>query len=133
MNSMVKNVFLVILGVTVAVILYLVLFGTTSLKGESLVGKSVGNVESVAEWEGALWHLARAVETPIARYYYEYCYLPNIHQNDYVDQALGGSPKVGDIQKTETDLTRNFTKPYDDTHDFQDEYEGVYHYSTGWF
>ena len=130
---MVKNVFLVIMGVTVAVILYLVLFGTTSLRGESLVGKKVGNIDSVTEWQGALWYMARAVENPISRYYYEYCYLPNIHQNDYVDQALGGTPNVSDIQKTETDLTRNYTKPYDDLYNFPSEHDCIYHYSTGWY
>lgn len=39
--------------------------------------------------DGALWVISNNIQAPIAQYYYEYCYLPNIHENDAVDSALG--------------------------------------------
>lgn len=137
MTNLVKNVFLTIMGVTVAMILYLVFFGTTSLDGRSLVGTKTGNIEQRSEWQGVLWYMARVIETPISRYYYEYCYLPNIHQNDYVDEALGGTYDTdyydGDLQKTETDLTYSASYPYADLYSFPTSSNGINHYSTGWY
>lgn len=130
MNNLVKNAFLVIMGVTVAMILYLVFFGTYDLNGNSLVGTNTGNITQVAEWKGALWYAAEAMENPISRYYYEYCYLPNLHKDDYVDEALGGSKTFSTLQRTTTDLS---SSPTDDTYSFSTGSSSVFQtYSTGW-
>lgn len=137
MNKLVKDVFVVIIAVTVAMILYLVLFGTTSLNGSKndLVGTKTGNITQTQAWQGVLWYVAETVETPISRYYYQYCYLPNIHQNSGVDIALGGKYNTsyfnGNIQKTKSDLSDSALYPSADLYNFQDV-NGVYHYSTGW-
>lgn len=137
MLDIVKNVFLVIMGVTVAMFLYLALFGTNDLNGNSLVGTKTGNVEQNTAWQGAIWYMARAIENPISRYYFQYCYLPNVHQNDYVDEALGGSKYAsyynGNLQHTETDLSNDGTlgNPID-FYTFTSNSNGIYHYSTGW-
>lgn len=137
MNKLVKDVFLVIIGVTVAMILYLVLFGTTSLNGSKndLVGTKTGNIEQTQAWQGVIWYMAEAIETPLSRYYYQYCYLPNLHQGGGVDKALGGTYNTayfnGDIQKTETDLKDSALYPSGDLYNFSSS-NGVYHYSTGW-
>lgn len=108
-NSLVKNVFLMLMGSTVALILYFVFFGV--------------NMAPYGTWEGVLWWSARAVETPISRYYYEYCYLPNVYSSYYVDEALDGARIVSDIQDTPADLSS-----VDDLYIFT----GSDHYSTGW-
>lgn len=130
MNGLVKNAFLVIMGVTVAMLLYFALFGTVDLDGNSLVGNKTGNIEQTSYWRGALWYAAEAMENPISRYYYEYCYLPSIHKDDYVDEALGGSQTFSSIQKTATNLS---SSPTDDTYSFSTGNSTVFQtYSTGW-
>ena len=130
MNNLVKNAFLVIMGVTVAMLLYLALFGTYDLNGNSLVGTKTGNITQLSEWKGALWFAAEAMENPISRYYYEYCYLPSLHKNDYVDEALGGSKTYSTMQRTTTDLS---STPTDDTYNFTTGGSSVLQtYSTGW-
>lgn len=132
MNNLVKNAFLVIMGVTVAMILYLVLFGTYDLNGNSLVGTKTGNITQVSEWKGVLWYAAEAMETPISRYYYEYCYLPNLHKDDYVDEALGGSKNFSTLQRTTTDLSSTPTDDKD-TYNFSISNSSVFPtYSTEW-
>lgn len=98
MNKLVKDVFLMLLGVVVALVLYVLLFGTQNFEGNTVDGVTVYN-----RWDGALWFAARAVERPIARYYYEYCYLPQIRSTDYVDAELGCN-LIADIQLTPTNL-----------------------------
>lgn len=116
------------MGVTVAAILYLVFFGTYDFNGNSLVGTKTGNIQQTSEWEGVLWYMTEYLETPIARYYYEYCYLPNVHANDYVSEALGMYKNEdyynNNIQKTASDLSVST----DASNDF---YYGAT-YSTGW-
>lgn len=129
MTNLVKNAFLVIMGVTVAMLLYLALFGTYDLNGNSLVGSTTGTITQTSEWKGALWYAAEAMENPISRYYYEYCYLPNLHKNDYVDEALGGSKSFSSLQKTATDLS---SSPTDDTYNFSTGSSTFQTYSTGW-
>lgn len=132
MHNVIKNVFLVIMGVTAAMILYLVFFGTYSFSGTSLVGTKTGNIEQQTSWKGVLWYAAEAMETPIARYYYEYCYLPNIHSNDYLDEALGGTYNTdyynGDLQDTETDLSDDDSSMY-----YFRSTDGIQYYSSGWY
>ena len=110
MNDLVKNAFLMIMGATVAVILYWVFFGN-------------------GVWRGVIWFAADAVESSISRYYYEFCYLPNAHVNDYMDESLGCSIifPINDIQKTTSDLSSTdlVSVPIDYT-------EASAVYSTGW-
>lgn len=75
MDSLVKNVFLMILGSTVALFLFWLFFGVK---------------QTNTWWKGALWTAAEGVEVGISKYYYDYCYLPVIHSSDGVDQSIGG-------------------------------------------
>lgn len=112
MSSFVKHVFTFLLWVSIAWIMYLVLFGTYSLDGREIaVGDTAytGNTTQSTAWKGVLWHMALAVEGPISRYYYDFCFLPNVHTSDYVDKALGASPNNsvysgGNLYSTVTDL-----------------------------
>lgn len=131
MDKFVKHVFTFLMWVTIAWIAYLVLFGTYSFGGRNLATGDTaytGNTTQTNRWKGVLWHGALAVEGPISKYYYEFCYLPNIHAGDYVDEALGGSVNGstfagGDIYSTTTDLSGE-----SDMYDFG----GAGSYSTGW-
>lgn len=75
MDSFVKQVFLMILGSTVALFLFWLFFGVK---------------QTDTWWKGALWTAAEGVEVGISRYYYDYCYLPVIHNGDGVDLSIGG-------------------------------------------
>lgn len=123
MTGFVKHVFTFLLWVTIAWIAYLVFFGTYSLDGRSLVDGSTaytGNTEQTSEWKGVLWHAAVSSENPISKYYYEYCFLPNVHAGDYVDAALGGTARYA-LFETITDLEGD-----------SDMYSVPSDYSTGW-
>lgn len=92
MNGLIKNVFLMIMGVTVAGVLYVILFGSIGLSGQTIeMSENTGYSDRgmMRNWKGALWYAAEMVETPISRYYQMYCLVPNLHVNDYVDEALG--------------------------------------------
>ena len=96
-ENMVKNVFLALMGAIVAIILYLIMFGWgngdyrfLSTGGTSSdVNSSVGAYVNKSQFDGVVFIAARNIEGSIARYYYEYCYLPNAHVNDGYDMALG--------------------------------------------
>ena len=80
LNSFVKTVFLAMMGAVLAYILFVVFFGNrVRLFGGNVAG----------DWDGVLHYAALAMEEPIAKYYYDNCYLPTAHQNDGVDIALG--------------------------------------------
>ena len=116
MVNLTKNVFLMILGTVIAMILYFLFFGTPA-----------GNINGVIQWQefrGMIYYTARLAETPIAKYYYEYSYIPNSHANDYIDDALGGHSTVTDIYNTPSDLSG-------DTSDYYN-FSGTY-WSTGWY
>lgn len=134
MNSLVKNVFLILMGSTAALVLYFILFGSFDFAGVHIdLPASVGYTYGNRNWQGALWLAAHSLETPIGRYYYEYCYLPNIHANDFVDEALKGTPAGFGVnyQSTDSDLTVNSGNPNAayDTYDFSGVAD---HWSTGW-
>lgn len=95
MTSFTKHVFTFMIWISIAWIAYLALFGTYSLQGRNLATGDTaytGNTSQTTAWKGVLWNAALAVENPISKYYYEFCYVPNIHAGDYVDAALGLSP-----------------------------------------
>lgn len=106
MTGFVKHVFTFLLWVTIAWIAYLVLFGTYSLGGRNLADGSTaytGNTSQTNQWKGVLWNAAVASENPISKYYYEFCFVPNVRAGDYVDAALGGTANYG-LFDTITDL-----------------------------
>ena len=73
--------------------------------------------------DGALWSISEGVQTPIAFYYHQYCYTPNMHQSDEVDKALGLTPKWG-----LTDSPSNIENKNSVSYPSEDSY-----YSTGWY
>lgn len=126
MNGFVKHVFTFILWVTLAWIMYLVLFGTYSLDGRNLATGDTaytGNTRQTEEWKGVLWNAALSVETPIAKYYHEFCLIPNVHANDYIDATLGGYSRYPLFQ-TPCDLSVDASDMYD--------VGGASNWSTGW-
>lgn len=126
MEKFVKNIFLTMMGVVVAMLLYFAFFGF-HLSGDSYYS---GN-----EWEGALWYAGRAIETPLSRFYYEYCYLPTVNRDNAVDSALGGT-QINPLQKTESDLTDSSTRKSSDNYSFESATSSSnisYYYSTGWY
>lgn len=106
MQTFIKNVFLMVIGVTVALLLYHIFFG-------------------LGAWEGLIWFASRAIETPISNYYYSYCYVPDIYSSAYVDKALGGAV-VNNIMRIPANLSVGST----DIVDFSSS--TYFCYSTGW-
>lgn len=139
LHSFVKNIFLTLMGVFVAILLYVLFFGTNSSADGDVVDVSelpVGAelVDGLQNWQGVLWWAAWWIEVPISRYYYEYSYVPNMHVNDYVDEELGKSYNIqlnedvydGDnIFKSKADLSSSDSDRY--------TFSGDGYYSTGWF
>lgn len=87
LNGFVKNVFLTIMGVVVAFILYYIAFGATDWRGGSITGNGA-TVDTDGQWMGLLYFMSASVEVNMSRYYYEYCYIPAIHKNDSIDIDL---------------------------------------------
>ncbi len=97
MNGLVKNVFLLIMGCIAAVVLYVLLFGSVGLNGQTIEMDSASGYSDrgiMRSWKGVLWYAAEMVEVPISRYYHMYCLIPNLHVNDYVDEELGATLKA---------------------------------------
>lgn len=97
MHNIVKEVFMLIMAVTIAALLFFVLFGSWNDEGVLDSTKDFNYEEGTAKvqtqggasWQGVLWYSARVMENPIAYYYYNYCLTPNVHKNDYLDIELG--------------------------------------------
>ena len=98
MHNVVKEAFLLIMMVTIAALMYFVLFGSWDNKAFYFEGNDAGVVTkedghvTKQTWQGVLWYSARTVENPIAFYYYNYCLTPNVHGTDYLDIELGCKP-----------------------------------------
>ena len=95
-NNGVKAVFLALMGAVAAVILYFVLFGQMKSGSTGIIRAD----PSGERWEGALFYAARAIESPISRYYYEYCYKPGILEYYYLDKDLGYDIDSLDVPST---------------------------------
>lgn len=118
-ENMVKNVFLALMGAIVAIILYLIMFGwgndanrflSNKDTNKTNINKEAGAQVDSSKFEGVIFLAAHNIEGSIARYYYEYCYLPNAHVNDGYDMALGYiSAKDISYQTTPSDLSARET------------------------
>lgn len=82
MHETVGKVFLLLMLVIAAAILYFLFFGTVSNVTSETYEISGG-------WKGVIGVASENIETSIARYYYNYCYLPTIQSNDKTDELLG--------------------------------------------
>lgn len=87
MHSTVGKVFLLLMCVIVAAILYFLFFGTVSKVTSE-------TYEIQGGWKGVVGVASDGVETSIARYYYNYCYLPTIQGNDGTDALVGFNARV---------------------------------------
>ena len=116
MHNAIKEVFLLIMMTTLALVLYWVFFGQDS----------TGH-------KGVLYWLCYNLEAPIAQYYYNYCYLPNVHNSDYIDLELGVKMyhnKTHYSQITMADYNSTALElPMDDVNVYN--YPSN-HYSAGW-
>lgn len=72
--------------------------------------------------DGSLWVMTERIQAPISAYYYRYCYIPNLHQSDGIDTALG-MDVVYTLENTPYNLESVDTADYAGT--------GSY-YTTGW-
>lgn len=107
-EKIVHSVFMILLCAILMSTLYMVFFGTKN-------------------WEGVLFYSSRQMEYPISKYYYSYCYLPNVHMEDAIDESLGGSlhSNYSNLMNTEADLSLDDS----DNSTFGTSY---HHYSSGW-
>lgn len=110
-SRLLRGVFFTLMCAVLMGGLYLILFGNPNGK-----------------WEGALMYSSRQIEYPISKYYYSYCFLPNVHMEDSVSKSLGGRLKAdsNNMNKTESDLSTSDSD--------NDNFNSVpYHYSSGWY
>lgn len=121
LHKILKGVFAVIGCAVLMAILYFILFG-----GKAIDFKGT-TYSAGSDWEGALFYASRQIEHPISKYYYSYCYLPNIHMEDSIDEALGGvlNANYENIMSTESDLAS-------DSSDNTIFSTSNHHYSSGW-
>lgn len=119
-SKVLRGVFFTLACALAMFLLYYALFGSRNLSGGAIAGE--------AEWEGALFYASRQIEHPISKYYYSYCYLPNIHMEDDIDESLGASlvHDCDNINKTESDLQSD---DYSDNSLFSSSYN---HYTSEW-
>lgn len=73
--------------------------------------------------DGALWRMSEAVQTPIAFYYHQYCYTPNMHQTDETDRVLGLTP-IWNLHNTPSNIENKDSVSYP---------AGNSYYTTDWF
>ena len=107
MNNTVKNVFLMLMGTVVAVVLYYIFFGSVNLAGDDLKDMSTGQQQlQGTEWMGLIHYMSASVELSMSRYYYEYCYLPAIHKNDALDVDLINGDSSGLVLDTSDSIKR---------------------------
>lgn len=82
MHSTVGKVFILLMLVIAAAILYFIFFGTVDdVKSETY--------EAKGGYKGVIGVASDTIETSIARYYYNYCFLPTIQGNDGTDAIIG--------------------------------------------
>ena len=86
MHSIVREVFFLLMMVTIAALLYFIFFGVSTPDGSGWIYQ--GNETSIqghdgtpglsntqtGPWQGVLYWMARSLENPIAYYYYNYCF-----------------------------------------------------------
>lgn len=104
MHKLIDWVFGMIMGAVAAALLFMLFFGSgnakTILFGGTSAMHSAGTFtadadsdtaygRTVADWEGVWYWMCSAMEYPIAKYYYDYCYVPEVLGDYYVDDALG--------------------------------------------
>ena len=81
---------------------------------------------------GALQYACYYMEYPISKYYYTYCFLPNVHMEDSIDDSLGADidcdSSDSSFRKTEADLSSDDS----DNSVFGERSSSYHHYSTGW-
>ena len=115
MHNVIKEVFLIIMMTTLALILYWVFFGQPA---------------PGSGFQGVLYWMCHNIEVPISQYYYNYCYLPNMHNSDYIDMELGcklyGKTNHADLSHTDYN-----SLAIDDMSFIS--YPSSGHYSSGWF
>ena len=69
---------------------------TAITQAQLSTGNAMGitNVSSEGHygWEGLISYVSRHIELPIARFYYDNCYLPTAHNTTYLDSVISGTP-----------------------------------------
>ena len=87
MHSVVGKAFLVLMGAIIGAIFYFIFFGTVAdVKSETY--------EIDGGWKGVIGVASDSIETSVARYYYNYCYLPTIQGNDGTDAMIGFNARI---------------------------------------
>ena len=102
MPKLVKEVFFVLMFATIGLVVYILFMGTFTPNGTAITqaqlstGNAMGitNVSSEGHygWEGLISYVSRHIELPIARFYYDNCYLPTAHNTTYLDSVISGTP-----------------------------------------
>jgi len=108
MDKLVRIVFGMIAGAIAAAMLYALFFGTGTKRSDwfggatpnnNLAQKVTDNGGTMQEdgvevgnnqgYEGAWYYTCKAFEQPMSAYYYKFCYVPEVLNDLYVDNALG--------------------------------------------
>ena len=113
MNKMVKDVFLVLMGVIVALILYYIFFGATNWTGNKIneIGSGTqATYRTDGQWMGLISYMSASVELSLSRYYYDYCYIPSVHSNDAIDIDLVRGDDTDGITVAGTNSTAKVNK-----------------------
>ena len=135
-EGFVKAVFLGILGTTVALILYFILFGYTGTGNWSFrqganndtVGNNIINAEDDSNgWKGVLFYAAEAIEVPISEYYYTYCFNLAVEDYAYLDRVLGYK-----VNSKNTDLSSSDIASIDFDNAMHGSSTAVSRYTTEW-
>ena len=116
MNDVVKNVFLFLMGVIVAFVLYILFFGTTDWNGGSIVPKLGQNndmsrtVKMNHEWMGLLFYMTASVEANMSRYYNQYCYIPTVLKYIDIDKDLVFANQSDSLSVSKTTIVSDAEK-----------------------
>ena len=126
----------------VAVLLYDLLFAydytaSSSAQGDGNDHMGAHTIEEInGVRKGALWVVADAIQSGASLYYYNYCYLPVIHETDRVDRTLGWTSPYQMVERDGSLIAGYDATPTNlymyDTIDMSNLGAGLDTYTTGW-
>lgn len=121
MTSTVRNVFFILMFAIIGAILYFIFFGTTNTVTSE-------TYEVQGGWKGVLGVASDSIEVSIARYYYNYCFLPTVNVNNATDTLLGFNSRdvkySSEVESLGFNTTKTNTVPTKGIASFHSEVSG---------
>lgn len=162
MDKLIRLVFGLIAGAIAAAMLYALFFGTGAKRSDWFGGSTHNNnlandvvdnggtIKNTTEngeaivgdrngFEGAWFYAALAMENPISHYYYNYCYVPEVLNDYYIDQALGINYTVDltdlndAINRVPANLNTDEIVTDDEINNADGRNDTIAAYTTGWY